>query len=117
MPKKILVIDDDPVIVKYLEQLFDDNGYETVVAHDGLEAGDVAKKEKPDLITIDLEMPREWGTRFYRKLTKYPEFKDVPVIVISGLSGRDNAINKAAAIFAKPFDPDKLMTAVRGAIG
>jgi len=65
------------------------------------------EKEKPDLITLDLQMPDEWGPRFYRKLSK-SEFKDVPVIVVSGMAGQ-HAIRKAAAYISKPFDPDKLL--------
>ena len=62
-------------------------------------------------------MPRELGTRFYRKLTLHKEFKDIPVLVISGLSGRYLSIGKAIGYFAKPFDPDKVLEAVKTAIG
>lgn len=115
--KKILIIDDDPVIVRYLEKLFADNGYETIRAYDGLEADDIVKKTIPDLITLDLDMPKEWGSRFYRKLRKKTELKDIPVIVISGLPGRDHSITKPAGVFGKPFDPDKIMETVRRTIG
>lgn len=121
MAKKILIIDDDPVIVKYLTTLFEDNGYETCTASDGVKAYETAKKEKPDLITLDLEMPEEWGTRFYRKMTKDPEIKDTPVIVVSGMASRHLSIKKAVAYVSKPFDPEKLigivtkaMSAVKG---
>ncbi|NOY70015.1 MAG: response regulator [Deltaproteobacteria bacterium] len=115
--KKILIIDDDQAIVKYLEKLFNNNGYDTILAHDGLEADDIVKETTPDLITLDLDMPREWGTRFYRKLTKKKECKDIPVIVVSGMAGRDHSIKKAVGIFGKPFDPDKLMATVKETIG
>ena len=116
MAKKIMIIDDDPVIVKYLQTLFEDNGYETCTATDGRQAYDVLQKEKPDLITLDLEMPEEWGPRFYRRMTKDKAFKDIPIIVISGLAGR-HAIKDALAFLNKPFDPDKLLGIVKGAIG
>ena len=114
MANKILVIDDDPVIVKYLVTLFSDNGYEAVSATDGAEGFEMLEKEKPDLITLDLQMPDEWGPRFYRKLSK-SEFKDVPVIVVSGMAGQ-HAIRKAAAYIGKPFDPDKLLGIVKRTI-
>ena len=117
MPKKIMVVDDDPVIVKYLNKVFTDNGYDTCSASDGTVAMDVLKAEKPDLITLDLEMPEEWGPRFYRKYTKIPEFTDIPVIVISGLQGRHLALKTVVASMGKPFDPDKLIAHVRKAIG
>jgi CheY-like chemotaxis protein len=117
MAKKILIIDDDPNIVTYLEDFFGDNGYETCSAPDGPEAMAVVKKEKPDLITLDLEMPEEWGPRFYRKLMKEEEFRKIPVIVISGLSGSKYAIQKAVASITKPFDRDKLLRIVKDTIG
>jgi CheY-like chemotaxis protein len=116
MAKKILVVDDDPVIVKYLVTLFSDNGYETCTASDGVAAFETMKKEKPDLITLDLQMPEEWGSRFYRRLTKEKDFKDTPVIIISGIAGQHAAKN-AVAYLSKPFDPDKLLGIVKSTIG
>lgn len=117
MGKKILIVDDDPDIVKYLEEFFGDNGYETCSASDGSEAMPMVKKEKPDLITLDLDMPEEWGPRFYRKLVKEKEFKNMPVVVISGLAGNRYAIQKAVGSLTKPFDRDELLKIVKGAIG
>ncbi|NJB68484.1 DNA-binding response OmpR family regulator [Desulfobaculum xiamenense] len=117
MAKKILIIDDDPNIVSYLTDIFTDNGYETCTAGDGSEAMDVVLAEKPDLITLDLEMPNEWGPRFYRKLSQEPEYKRIPVIVISGLAGNKYAVPKAIASLTKPFNPDELISIVRQTIG
>jgi CheY-like chemotaxis protein len=77
---------------------------------------DVVKKEKPDLICLDLQMPGEWGPRFYRKLRKDKEVKDIPIIVISGIDG-DHAIKDAVAFVKKPFDPEKLIGIVKMTIG
>jgi DNA-binding response OmpR family regulator len=112
MTKKIMIVDDDPAITKYLDALFQDNGYETCIADDGKKAMDVFKANTPDLITLDLEMPEEWGPRFFRKLSKTKGF-NTPVIVISGLSGRKYSIPKAEAFFAKPFDADEVLKAVK----
>jgi len=117
MPKKIMVVDDDPDIVDYLVSVFEDHGYLTCRASDGLLAYDIALEEKPDLITLDLEMPNEWGPRFYRRLTQEEAFSDIPVIVISGLSGIHLAIRRAVATIKKPFDPDDVIKIVRDAIG
>lgn len=117
MAKKIMVVDDDPNIVEYLVTVFNDNGYETCSASDGSNALEVVEAERPDLITLDLEMPNEWGPRFYRKLSQLPEFKKTPVIVISGLSGIHHAIKNAVATVNKPFDPDKVVGIVREALG
>ncbi len=117
MAKKIMIIDDDPVIVKYLENLFVNNGYKICVARDGSQGLDILKKEKPDMITLDLEMPEEWGPRFYRKLSQEQDFKNIPVVVISGLSGNKYAIHKAVASLTKPFDKDELLSIVKDTIG
>jgi two-component system, cell cycle response regulator DivK len=117
MPKKILVVDDEPHIVKYLTSFLEDSGYETCSAADGIEAFSVLKTEKPDLVSLDLQMPGDTGTRFYRNMTKSDEFKDVPVIVVSGIPGRHLAIKKPVAVFDKPIDKDKFLEAVRNAIG
>jgi len=117
MAKKILIVDDDPNIISYLTDLFGDNGYDTCSATGGHEALEIARKEKPDLITLDLEMPEEWGPRVYRRLSQEPGIMNTPVIVISGLSGNKYAIQKAVASVSKPFDRDELLRIVKDTIG
>lgn len=112
MQKKILVIDDDPNIVDYLVTLFEDHGYRALSAKDAREGLEAAKRELPDLITLDLEMPGEWGPRFYRKLAQEKRLKNIPVIVISGMSGIEHAIGRAVAAINKPFDREKLLQIV-----
>ncbi|MCP4111284.1 MAG: response regulator [Desulfobacteraceae bacterium] len=116
MTKKIMIVEDDDITIKYLENLFKDNGYETCVATDGSQALELLKNEKPDMITLDIQMPSEWGPRFYRKVSKDKELKKIPVIVISGLDG-DHAVKDAVAFIRKPFDPDKLLGIVKSTIG
>ncbi len=117
MAKKIMVVDDDPNMVSYLTDLLDDNGYDTCSAQAGSDALDLVKSEKPDLITLDLEMPEEWGPRFYRRIMQEKELSKIPVIVISGLSGSKYAIQKAVASLLKPFDKDELLKIIRDTIG
>ena len=111
--RKILIVDDYPNIIDYLTTLFEDNGYSTFSARDVKEGLEMAKKEIPDLITLDLEMPEEWGPRFYRKMSQEKMLKNIPVIVISGLSGGDHAIGKAVAYLSKPFDREELLKIVK----
>lgn len=115
--RMIMVVDDDPDIVDYLVTVLRERGYDTCTASDGDEAMSVLLSEYPDLITLDLEMPNEWGPRFYRKMSRMPEFRDLPVIVISGLVGIHLAIPKAIATLQKPFDPEEVLRIVDGAIG
>lgn len=116
MAKKILIIEDDPIVARYLDRLFRNNGYETCTATSSMEGLEVVKKERPDLISLDLVMPGEWGPRFYRKLRKDKALRDIPVMVVSGIDG-DHAIKDAVAFVAKPFDPDKVLGIVKRAIG
>jgi CheY-like chemotaxis protein len=116
MPKKILIIDDDPVIVKYLKAVFSDNGYATCSAGSTMEGLEAVRKEKPDLICLDLQMPGEWGPRLYRKLRKDRDLRNIPVIVVSGIDG-DHAIKDAVAFVKKPFDSEKLVGIVKNTIG
>ncbi|MBF0412775.1 MAG: response regulator [Desulfamplus sp.] len=111
--KKILIVDDDPNIRDYLVSLLEDNGYATCTANDVQDGLRAAKEHKPDLITLDLEMPGEWGPRFYRQLSQDNELKNTPVIVISGQSGNDYAISKAVASLSKPFDRDELLSIIK----
>ena len=113
MKKKILVIDDDIEVRDYLFSLFTDNGYSVQVAEDGQKGIETAREMVPDLITLDIEMPGEYGPRFYHLLSKEPALKDVPVIVISGLPGHKHAMVKAAAAISKPFDRDRLLDTVK----
>jgi CheY-like chemotaxis protein len=117
MPKKILVVDDEPHIVKYLTTFLQDCGYETCSAGDGESALEVLKQETPDLVTLDLQMPNETGTRFYRNMIKDKQFKDTPVIVISGIPGRHLAVSKPVAVFEKPIDRNALLRSIKEAIG
>jgi len=117
MPKKIMVVDDDPDIVDYLVTVFRDRGYETCSAGGGVEATEVLLRENPDLITLDLEMPEEWGPRFSRRVARLPEYRNIPIIVISGLPGIHMAIPKAVATVRKPFDPAEVLQLVETAIG
>jgi len=116
-PKKIMVVDDDPDIVDYLVTVFRERGYDTCSATGGIEATEVLLRENPDLITLDLEMPEEWGPRFYSRYVRMPEYKHIPVIVISGLPGIHMAIPKAVATVRKPFDPAEVLRLVEGTIG
>ena len=111
--KKILIIDDDPKIREYLTDLFEDNGYATASAISVQEGLELVSSETFDLITLDLEMPGEWGPRFYSKMVQNMNLKNIPVVVISGMSGSEYAISKAVASLTKPFDRKELLKIVR----
>jgi CheY-like chemotaxis protein len=84
-PIKVLVIDDQPDIVAYLEALLQDNGYEVTTAFDGIEGVNKAKENKPDLITLDVTMPGKSGIAVFHELRNTPDLQDVPVFIVTGV--------------------------------
>jgi len=85
--KKVLVVDDEPTVVKYLETLLQDNGYGTVPAFNGREGLEKVREELPDLVLLDLSMPEKSGVKFYRELREDPVLKGIPVIVVTAVTG------------------------------
>ena len=114
--KKILVLDDEKHIVTYLQTLLRGKGYETISALTVDDALETAHREKPDLVILDLMMPKRTGTDFARKLARDKELKHIPIIVVSALAGRELAVHKPVAVFDKPIDPDKFIAAVDKAL-
>lgn len=117
MNKKILIVEDDPSVVTFLTNLFRDHGYEVCAATDGFEALEVMRRERPDMVTLDLEMPREWGTRFYRKFKKDEELKDTPVLIISAMPSRHLSVRGAVGYLHKPFKAEDVIRLVQETIG
>ena len=123
MAKRILIVDDEADVRTYLEVLFKENGFETAVAVDGNVAMDKVKEFKPDLITLDIIMPKETGQKFYRELCKDETFKNTPVIICSGVTrykelfSRDYAtMPKPKAFVEKPIDKEALLAQVKEAL-
>jgi CheY-like chemotaxis protein len=114
--KKILVLDDEKHIVTYLKTLLNQKGYETLSAMNVDDALETAHNEKPDLVILDLMMPKRTGTDFARKIARDKELKNTPIIVVSALAGRELAVHKPVAVFDKPIDPDKFIAAVEEAL-
>ena len=85
--KRILVIDDEPSVVTYLETLLRDNGYDTCSAENGRTGFQKAKEVQPDLVCLDITMPEESGIRFYRDLKDDAELTGTPVIIVTAVTG------------------------------
>jgi CheY-like chemotaxis protein len=116
MAKKVLIIDDDPEILVYLKELFQDNGFTAVTAANGVEGLTKVRAERPDLITLDMDMPEKGGTLFYAGMRKDEEVRDIPVIVVSGVGPRPPALKKGVPVISKPIDNTKLMQLVEEAL-
>jgi len=113
MAKKILIIEDDTAIATYLSDLFQDNGYETVVANDGVVGLEKVKTDRPDLITLDIDLPHRSGTLLYASMRRDSEVRDIPVVVVSGVSPR---LKKDLPTLSKPVDPTLLLRTVAEAL-
>ena len=83
--RKILIIDDEPDIVLYLSTLLKNNGYSVISTTEPLEAFDLAVKEAPDLICLDIMMPRKSGVSLFQNFKNNDRLKDIPVVIISGI--------------------------------
>jgi len=86
---KILVVDDEPDFAALVATTLRQEGFIVSVAHDGDEALRFVREEKPNLITLDIQMPKKSGLLFYRQLKSEAIYKDIPVVVITGLTRND----------------------------
>jgi len=91
--KTVLIVDDEPDIVVYLSTLLQDSGFQVMTAFDGDEALKRVKEKKPDLISLDLVMPKKSGIRFFYELRKNKEWSKIPVIIVTG-HARDEKVRK-----------------------
>ena len=80
---KVLIVDDEPNNVDFLEQALEDTGYQLITAANGQEALTKIQSERPDLILLDLNMPVMDGFTVLAKLKEDPDLRDTPVIIIS----------------------------------
>jgi len=114
---KILVSEDNPDIRKILVMRLEINGYDVIQAQDGEEAIDKIKKEAPDLVILDLMMPKISGFEVCRMIKFDEKYKDIPIIVLSALdqqADREKAIEGGAdAYFIKPFDLELLLNKIK----
>lgn len=128
--KTVLIVDDEPDIVSYLEMILQDHGYETLTAANGNEALELVKKEKPALVTLDISMPEASGTRFYKEVRTDPELKEIPVFIVTavtGLGGDETAYERFISsrrlvpppegFFHKPIDREEFIQAVKDELG
>ena len=118
--KNILVVEDEEDVMTYLVTFFEDNDFNVITATDGKKGFDLAKKENPDLISLDITMPEESGVRMYRNLHDDACTKDIPVIIITGVSGEfkkflesRQQVEPPAGYFEKPIDREAVLAKVR----
>lgn len=99
---KILLVEDDQVLVRMYQAKFKLEEFETEVAYDGQEGLEKVKDFQPDLVLLDLAMPRMNGFEFLEELKKMEKMKNIPVVVFSNL-GQESDIQKAKDLGAKDY--------------
>ena len=106
MPKRVLVVDDDDNTRRFLTVALEENGYEAVTAEDGDEGLRKVQEEIPDLILLDVMMPKKTGFSLFKHLRRKDEYKDIPVIMLTGVAGVLEEEEAAAEddTFESPFD-------------
>lgn len=141
MSKKILIVDDEPDHITFVSAVLEENGYASIGAKDGVEGLELVRKERPDLVLLDLMMPRKSGITMFQELRKDPSLSNIPVVVVTGVSevtGVDfrNFMYKQPlrdekkfvettgltqytipdGYIEKPIDPDELIKAIKEAL-
>ena len=113
---KVLLVDDDPVILKLLQVNFEMEGYTVSCANDGVEGLEMARANHPDIVLLDIMMPRMDGLQVTKELKSSDDTKDIPIILLSAKAqasdiqaGRDMG---ADDYLTKPFDPLELLERV-----
>jgi CheY-like chemotaxis protein len=130
MGKKVLVVDDDPDVRSFVVTVLEENQYTPLVACDGVEGLEVIRKQKPDLVILDVLMPRGSGIRLYRQLKTDDGLRDIPVVMFTGIALRSFLKSQKALeefkgeqvpepdiYLEKPVEPQELVDAIRKKLG
>lgn len=121
MAEKILIVDDEPDVVKILGMRLKANGYQIIAAHDGAAAIELAHYEKPDLIILDIKMPGTDGYSVFEDLKASANTMSIPIVFFSALppeQAREKATQLGAEGFvSKSADPDEILTNITEILG
>jgi two-component system alkaline phosphatase synthesis response regulator PhoP len=118
----ILVVDDDTDLVEALSMKLESENFSVAKAYDGIEGFDKIKAERPDLVILDVMMPRKDGYKLCDELKNDDEYKSIPIILLTAVTDAINSTNYthmggkttlADDFIPKPIDLDKLMEIVK----
>jgi len=114
---KVLVMDDDPDIVRLIRVVLKVHGWDVVEASTGMKGFRLARAESPDIILLDVMMPDANGFEVYRWLKIDPETYNIPIIFVSANSGKEHVQRGlslgASGYITKPFHPPDLIAAIQ----
>jgi CheY-like chemotaxis protein len=117
----VLVVDDDPDLVEMVTMKLESENYRVASAYDGVEAWDRIKEEKPDLVVLDVMMPRKDGYTVCDEIKNDPEYQDIKVILLTAVGAavtstsythKEGMTTLADDYVAKPIDLDNLVEMV-----
>jgi len=124
-----LVVEDERDYAELLATVLEEGGFSVEYAVDGIDAFERVKKQRPDVITLDVQMPRKGGIQFYRELKTDPAFREIPVVVVTGITKDDRDMETFVRTFLevehlpmpdsfleKPVDNDEFLRHVKDAL-
>jgi len=100
---KILLVEDDPMIIRLYDRKFKLEGYELTKAFNGFEGLEALKKERPDIILLDIMMPKMSGLDMLKIVKNDPQYKDLPVVMLTNLGDRAEDVEKCKALGAEDY--------------
>jgi DNA-binding response OmpR family regulator len=86
MAKKVMLVDDDANMIKFLTALLEDNGYEVLSALDGSDGFKMLQEVVPDLLVLDVMMPKKSGFTLFKQIRKHDTLKELPVLMLTGVA-------------------------------
>jgi CheY-like chemotaxis protein len=110
----VLICDDEPALRELIRISLNDGPYRFVEAHDGESSLEIARRERPDVVILDMMMPRRSGLEVLRTLRQEEELAEIPVIVLTAQpAAREQALREGAeVVMVKPFEPQQITAAV-----
>ena len=121
MVKKVMIVEDNELNMKLFRDLIEASGYETIRTRNGLEALDLAREHRPDLILMDIQLPEVSGLEVTKWLKDDPELKQIPVIAVTAfaMKGDEERIREGGceAYLSKPISVGKFIETVRHFLG
>ena len=128
--KTILIVDDEPDVVSYLEMLLHDAGFRTLSAFNGREGMEILRRERADLVVLDISMPEASGTRLYKELKTDPDLGATPVVIVTAVTGYGGdpyayqkflggrkLVPPPDGFFPKPIEPEPFVEKLRALLG
>ncbi len=126
MAKNILVVDDEMDVRTFISTLLESNGYKPRLAENGEQGMAKVREKRPDLITLDVMMPKESGIKMYREIKTNPEYQGIPILIISGLAKKtflhsqkvldkfkNQQVPEPEGYIEKPPEPEELLGEVK----